>query len=129
MGGVKIMELGFYHPRVGYWQAINNPSSDTRKAYPKGTIEVALKPSHLHTFDGSKWTSPTQEELDAELAAGVRTVREDLLKDVDAVAGNSLRWGELAEETRDKWATYRTDLLDVPQQPNFPNEVTWPTKP
>lgn len=28
-----------------------------------------------------------------------------------------------------KWAPYRQALRDVPQQPGFPNDITWPTKP
>lgn len=27
-----------------------------------------------------------------------------------------------------EWNTYRTDLLDVPQEAGFPNTITWPTK-
>tara|TARA_R110001632_G_scaffold42100_1_gene106200 strand:- start:1324 stop:1734 length:411 start_codon:yes stop_codon:yes gene_type:complete len=77
----------------------------------------------------SPYVAPTQAELDAELAAWTRAVRDNLLKEVDAVAGNSLRWAELTEEKKSEWATYRTNLLDVPQQPNFPNTVNWPTKP
>jgi hypothetical protein len=64
-----------------------------------------------------------------KMAFDIRQERDSLLVGVDAVAGNILRWAELTEEKQSAWATYRTDLLDVPQQPNFPAEVTWPTKP
>ena len=62
-------------------------------------------------------------------AQQMRQQRDEMLLDVDAVAGNILRWAELTEEKKSEWATYRINLLDVPQQPNFPNTVDWPTKP
>lgn len=55
------MEYGFYHPDRGYWQAISAPSEETLTSYPKGTIQVDLKPSEFHVFDGSKWVIPATE--------------------------------------------------------------------
>ena len=63
------------------------------------------------------------------MAADLRQTRDSLLTEVDAVAGNILRWDELTEAKKSEWTTYRINLLDVPQQPNFPNTVDWPTKP
>jgi hypothetical protein len=59
----------------------------------------------------------------------VREERDELLVEVDAVAGNALRWAELDSTEQAAWSTYRQALLDVPQQAGFPNTVTWPTKP
>ena len=64
-----------------------------------------------------------------KMAADIRQERDSFLVGADAVAGNILRWAELTEEKKSEWATYRINLLDVPQQPNFPNTVDWPTKP
>lgn len=64
-----------------------------------------------------------------KMATDLRQTRDSLLTEVDAVAGNILRWTELTEEKKSEWTTYRINLLDVPQQPNFPNTVDWPTKP
>jgi|TARA_R110000822_G_scaffold213715_1_gene348904 hypothetical protein len=64
-----------------------------------------------------------------KMAADLRQTRDSLLTEVDAVAGNILRWDELTEAKKSEWTTYRINLLDVPQQPNFPNTVDWPTKP
>jgi hypothetical protein len=35
----------------------------------------------------------------------------------------------LGEWVRLEWATYRTALRNVPSQPGFPADVTWPTPP
>tara|TARA_R110001606_G_scaffold395849_1_gene568967 strand:- start:106 stop:501 length:396 start_codon:yes stop_codon:yes gene_type:complete len=79
--------------------------------------------------DVAAYVPPTQEELDVALAAEVRADRVGRLADVDAVAGNALRWAALNADTQAEWATYRQALLDVPQQAGFPNTVTWPVKP
>ena len=79
--------------------------------------------------DFAAYVAPTQAELDAALAAVVRADRDGRLTEVDAVAGNALRWAALDAETQAAWATYRQELLDVPQQADFPSTVAWPTKP
>ena len=79
--------------------------------------------------DFAAYVPPTQAELDEELAMRVRDSRFNLLVEVDAVAGNILRWAGLTPEEKAEWATYRQALLDVPQQDGFPNTVVWPTKP
>jgi hypothetical protein len=80
--------------------------------------------------DAAAYVPPTQEELDAEKAAGVRAERDDLLLHVvDPMVSNPLRWEELSESEQQAWRDYRTALLNVPQQAGFPNSVTWPTAP
>jgi len=79
--------------------------------------------------DVAAYVPPTQAELDAALAAGLRLQRDGLLTDVDAIAGNALRWAELSADKQTAWGVYRQALLDVPQQAGFPNDVTWPTQP
>jgi hypothetical protein len=79
--------------------------------------------------DVAAYVPPTQDELDAALAAEVRADRDERLNEVDAVAGNALRWAALDADTQTEWAAYRQALLDVPQQDGFPNGISWPTKP
>ena len=79
--------------------------------------------------DFTAYVPPTQAELDAAEAASVRADRDYRLEEVDAIAGNALRWASLDAATQAEWATYRQALLDVPQQSNFPHDITWPTKP
>tara|TARA_R110000824_G_scaffold288048_1_gene476063 strand:- start:107 stop:427 length:321 start_codon:yes stop_codon:yes gene_type:complete len=76
--------------------------------------------------DVAAYVPPTQAELDAEIAKQIRADRGDRLTEVDAVAGNALRWAALDADTQEAWALYRQELLDVPQQEDFPNDVLWP---
>lgn len=80
--------------------------------------------------DFEAYVAPTQEELDAELAASLRAQRDDkLVNEVDPLVTNPLRWAELTDVKQAEWTQYRTDLLNLPEQAGFPNTVTWPTKP
>jgi hypothetical protein len=80
--------------------------------------------------DYAAYVAPTQAELDAELAAGLRAERDQrLVEEVDPVVTNPLRWAELTDAKQAEWTQYRTDLLNLPAQAGFPNTVTWPTKP
>jgi len=124
------MEHGFYHPTAGYWQAIETPSEATRAAYPEGTVEVPLRPGDGYTYSGTNWVPPLQEWLDAKAAVSVRSERDaKLVRDVDPVASNALRWGSLSAEEQAQWAAYRTALLDITKQAGFPHTIVWPTKP
>jgi hypothetical protein len=75
------------------------------------------------------------EELEWALGADyrkaeeVRAERNKLLLEVDAISSNPLRWAELDAPTQALWATYRLELLDVPQQTGFPQTVVWPLTP
>lgn len=124
------MSQGFYHESLGYWQTNTAVSDELRATYPEGTVEVPLKPSSKHTFNGSEWVPPTQAELDAAAAFEVRSERDNILATVvDPLVSNPLRWAALTPEQQAAWATYRQALLDVPQQAGFPNNITWPTEP
>jgi hypothetical protein len=80
--------------------------------------------------DFTPYVAPTQAEIDAETAQSVRNERNRrLTSEVDPIVTNPLRWADLTAEKQTEWSTYRTDLLNVPQQSGFPNTVTWPTKP
>jgi hypothetical protein len=73
----------------------------------------------------AEWTPPTQEQL----AANARGQRDNLLLELDMIVGNPLRWASFTTEQQTAWANYRQALLDVPQQPGFPNIINWPIKP
>ena len=80
--------------------------------------------------DYAAYVPPTQEELDAALAASIRGQRNNLLRtEVDPLVTNPLRWAELTEAQQAAWTQYRRDLLDITAQAGFPTEVVWPTKP
>lgn len=111
------------HPNYG-WIPYTLDPSDTDM-----TIDNTALLSLIDT-DFAAYVAPTQAELDAETAAEVRAERDYRLQtEVDPLVTNPLRWAELTEAKQTEWTTYRTDLLNVPQQAGFPNTITWPTKP
>jgi hypothetical protein len=105
-----------------------------------GWIPYTLDPSDTDTTvdndellaaigdDVAAYVPPTQGELDVALADEVRAERNGLLLEVDAYVSNPLRWTAMGAPTQALWATYRLELLDVPQQTGFPQTVVWPTK-
>ena len=116
------MDVEINHPDYG-WIPYTVDPADTDTTIDNDEVMALIG------TDFAAYVAPTQEELDAALAAEVRADRDDRLAEVDAVAGNALRWAALDAETQAAWATYRQALLDVPQQDGFPNTVTWPTEP
>lgn len=65
-----------------------------------------------------------------DYSISIRAERDAKLStEVDAIAGNALRWAALTAEQQQAWADYRQALLDVPSQSGFPHDVVWPTKP
>jgi hypothetical protein len=67
-----------------------------------------------------EYQPPTQEEKSRE----IRLWRDILIKETDWTQG-----ADVPQATKDKWAPYRQALRDVTLQADFPNSVTWPTKP
>ena len=116
------MDVEINHPDYG-WIPYTVDPADTDTTIDNDEVMALIG------TDFAAYVAPTQEELDAALAAEGRADRDDRLAEVDAVAGNALRWAALDAETQAAWATYRQALLDVPQQSGFPNDITWPTEP
>jgi hypothetical protein len=63
---------------------------------------------------------PTTEEL----AAAARAERNALLAATDWTQA-----ADVPQATKDKWASYRQALRDVPAQSGFPASIVWPAKP
>jgi hypothetical protein len=134
------MEKGFYHASVGYWQTISEPSADVKASYPSGTIEVSTIPGPGYIFNGSSWVGPTVEWKTNTASDMVRSERKSrLVKQVDPIASNTLRWNALSTEQQTQLSTYRQELLDITAKPGFPwydlvltqgvNAALWPVKP
>jgi hypothetical protein len=116
------MNVEINHPQHGWIPYTVDPSdTDT-------TIDNSAVMARIGT-GFTPYVAPTQVELDAALAEEVRIERDALLLEVDAISSNPLRWAELDAPTQALWATYRVELLDVPQQTGFPTTVVWPIKP
>ena len=109
--------------------------SEIHADIPEPNIQVseevwqnALDSSHNTIIGGV--TSQVDYRTDEQKAENIRTFRNELLvREVDPVVTNPLRWAELSSEVQQQWTDYRTALLDVPQQSGFPNDIVWPTKP
>jgi len=116
-------EVEINHPEHG-WIPYGLMPDDT---------DMTVDNSVLLTLIGSDfnaYVAPTQAELDAELAAGLRAERDQrLVEEVDPIVTNPLRWAELTDAKQAEWTQYRVDLLELPSQEGFPNDITWPTKP
>lgn len=65
-----------------------------------------------------------EAEWPLRVASAVRLDRNRLLAETD--------WSQAADTPqaiKDKYVSYRQALRDIPQQPGFPGNITWPTKP
>lgn len=77
--------------------------------------------------DGNVQTVSAQQtahtaRINNEKAIQERSTRDTLLKETDHFALSDVTMA-------DAMKTYRQALRDVPQQSEFPNNITWPTKP
>jgi hypothetical protein len=115
------MEVEINHPIYG-WLPYGLDPADTDMTIDNDALMALIG------TDFAAYVQPTAEQLASIAAAQVRSKRDQLLLEVDAFVGNPLRWADLTAENKSAWSTYRTDLLDVPQQDGFPN-VSWPNKP
>jgi len=70
--------------------------------------------------------SETDAERDERLAAQLRRDRDAALKASDT---DVIRYLEQGLPVAANVKNYRTELRDIPDRPNFPGEVTLPTKP
>jgi hypothetical protein len=116
------MDVEINHPDYG-WIPYGLDPSDTDTTINNDAV-MALIGTNF-----APYVAPTQAELNAVRAFDIRSGRDARLTEVDAIAGNALRWAELTSSAQAEWSNYRQELLDVPQQDDFPNNVTWPTKP
>lgn len=117
-----IVDVEILHPQYGWLPYTITPDD------PDSTIdnEALLE---LIGDDVSVYTPPTQSELDAIAADVARQNRASLLAEVDAIAGNALRWADLTPDQQAEWAAYRQSLLNITDQEGFPQNITWPNKP
>jgi hypothetical protein len=113
------MDVEINHPQHG-WIPYTLDPADTDTTIDNDEVMALIG------TDFAAYVAPTAEELAATAAAEIRSQRDQLLLEVDAFVGNPLRWAALSSDKQAEWVTYRTALLNVPQQSGFPN-VTWPT--
>ncbi len=117
------MDVEINHPTYG-WIPYTVDPADTDTTINNNEV-IALVGNNF-----TPYVAPTQTELDAITSVEVRAERDRILVTaVDPLVSNPLRWADLTQTKQTEWATYRTDLLEVPQQSGFPNTITWPQEP
>lgn len=77
-----------------------------------------------YNFDYVNGTWKLNQDLTAFLS---RHHRNRLLQAVDRI--NPIWYGSLTSQQQSELSQYRQCLLDVPQQPGWPESVTWPRVP
>lgn len=95
------------------WNGYRYTTYETRIALPAGALEAAP----------DTWAEIIKQADRAQAAAEIRSERDRLIAACD--------WTVLSDAKTDKqaWTVYRQSLRDVPEQPGFPYDVTWPTAP
>lgn len=88
----------------------------------------------VELIDGKWYTKWSVGDLDDEAKAAkdaqqAVSVREDRNKRLAATDWRVIKHLELNENIPGVWEVYRQALRDVPDQPGFPWEVTWPNEP
>lgn len=118
-----MMEHGYYHPDLGYWQAVVAPTEATLSRYPKGTIKVPRKPGEGYEWQDGQWihVSPSDEDLIAQ----IRARRASLLTSSD---WTQLPDCPLSDADRAAWASYRQALRDLTETEDL-SAVVWPVPP
>ena len=117
------MDVEINHPQYG-WIPYTLDPADTDTTIDNDEVMALIG------TDFTAYVAPTQAELDTAAAEDVRNERDNILTTVvDPLVSNNLRWAELTSDKQAEWATYRTALLNVPQQDGFPHTVAWPTQP
>lgn len=117
------MGMYFLNENGDYYETVTDIETND------GHTSVPQRPSADHQWQSGAWVEVTPDDA-AELAElEARTERDQLLLEMDAVLCNPIRWASFDDTAQAEWATYRQELLDVPQQAGFPDTITWPTEP
>ena len=112
------MDVEINHPTYG-WLPYTIDPTDT---------DMTIDNAALLALVGDDFTPSTQEARDEATAANVRDERDRrLVAEVDPIVSNPLRWDAMTDQQKADMRSYRTSLLNVPQQSGFPNTVSLPT--
>lgn len=70
------------------------------------------------------------EQYASNAPSRVRVERDQILvKDVDPIVSNALRWNGMSEAKQTEWTDYRQALLDIETLEGYPHNIVWPNKP
>lgn len=79
--------------------------------------------------ENNTWIVPPEPEPSIEYLTEQARMKRNILLDRYVDRLNGPRWEGLTEQEKDLWRQYRIDLLNIPQQENFPYNIVWPIKP
>ena len=121
------------NPQTSFPKIIPNEILATYDVYPYVIQDVDIDPVSQNKVEGEfvqiegQWTLPmvAENKPQAEVEQHVRSVRDELLTFSD---WTQMSDSPLDESTKASWATYRTELRDIPLQEGFPLNITWPTE-
>ena len=120
-----IVDCEINHPDFG-WIPYTIDPKDT-----DGTVDNEYLINQMTANnDWQAYVAPTQDELNEEVANGIRSERNYIFQSkIDPLVSNPLRWADLTEAEQLEVSSYRIALLNITQQPEFPTSVTWPNEP
>ena len=120
----------FYHPDRGYWITTTDDIPQwVQDGWPIGTVEVQERPDQYHDYLNNMWVLNKDRQYEG-LSQEIRDERDSILiRVVDRIISNPLRWNDMTTEKQNEWAAYRTALLNITDQEEFPYNVVWPTQP
>jgi hypothetical protein len=100
-----------------------NPLSIFAPEYATRFIQAPDNVTHNWKFDGVAFTPPDPVPV-VEKALQVRGERDYLLSLTDWTQAK-----DIPNAISSTWVPYRQALRDIPQQPGFPDNVQWPSRP
>jgi len=115
------IDLEYNHPEYG-WIPFTATADDVEQL-GRDIYAAAITGEYgpIAPYDG-----PSEEKI---LEQEARAKRDGLLRELDAIVSNPLRWNAFTAAEQQALADYRQALLDVPQQEGFPDDIDWPQKP
>lgn len=117
----KMIDVIYSHQFMGDLPFTATPDDITDLGREIFDMAIKGKFGEIQPYEGR-----SQFELEGDL---VREVRDGLLRELDSVVSNPIRWATLTPENQQELITYRQALLDIPEQEGFPFEVVYPDKP
>lgn len=98
----------------------------TNVYYENGSI-VSMPPrpslNHKFDYDNKQWV------FDTESAEAKALEQRDKLLAEGPDRINPMWWSSMTEQEQQAWTFYRQALLDITEQPDYPEFIVWPIKP
>lgn len=117
----SMIDVELNHPEFG-WIPFTATNTDV-EIYGRVVFALANTAEYgpIAPYDG-----PTEEEI---IKAKALEHQIRLIAEIDTAATNPLVWGSITPEQQQEWIAYRKALEEVPNQPGFPETITWPERP